>query len=652
MSDQTLKVKLEGDATGLQDATRKASSAVQTLEKTVEKNSDSLNKNIKEAGNIAQSSAGKVKGAAKETEHSVEELAKAVKDSMDKSSASARKGAETTTGALAKIAGKAAALGGYFQKVGKLAWDGLKALYSHLVDIGDASQKLGTTAEHFQALQQAAKTAGDEMSDVEDVFKSIQKAAKDALSGDSGAVAQLAAVGVTVDQLKGRRPEQIFDIIAAAVDRMGNSAAEQKAKIDLCGESINALNGGLSSYSNLPKGGLFTDDSVKAAERLQKTMEDLNKALLSLANNAGVLKILEMGAKQLGEAAEEVKAITAPTQIQGKTWNEVNVSEENRRKAAEYDRKYQEEKAREAALSTQLYGAPVGTFYATSYAPLPKNKNGLTPGQQKFAYDPITNPEGFQPVGTPSKATQEELEEAKRKIDEKKRAAARAEKVKQNAALLQELRQLPNADQLKEQIDDYAKELDETLDGGELSRDFEKEIRGKDASITERKKIEEQDRRIWEATASPKEKALRKIQEEITREREAAGENPDQLDKVDRMEILKWQEWVKDYGAPMDYKRFRALVQMRQKESKERRKNSDGSSQEASPAESGGTPATNDATPKPPRREHEKTGGLQKIPDFSSKAAAPGLSIEGIGKKLDQIATAVKALEKNVYVVK
>jgi hypothetical protein len=672
MSDQTLKVKLEGDATGLQTATQKASSAVQTLDKTVEKSSNSLNKNIKEAGNIAQHAAGEVQSAARKTAHAVDELADAVKKGTDKSSSEVKKGTDSIDGNLSKTNDKLKAAGKFFSEVGKLAADGLKRLYNHLLEIGKASRELGTTAEEFQKLQKTAKKSGDELSDIEDVFKNIQKTAKDAISGDSGAIAQLAAVGVTVDQLRGKRPEQIFSIVASAMESMGYSADDQAKKINLCGESITRLNGGLQAYVNMSGEGIFTDETVRAAQELSNCADELEEAIIGIAENLGAVNLFQKFVNQIKECLAEIKALNGDTpEIQGKTWNEVNVSLENRQKAREYDLEWKRRQAEErnrqnslqAASRSQIPGSPgfsneILSLVTPEQITLPKDKNGLTPGQAKYAYDPVTNPEGFQPANTPSKATKEDLENARKQVEENKEKQRRDQAVRDNAAKIQDLRGLTNADQLKEEIDEYEKALADTLGGGALSKDFESEIREKDASITRKKENEAQNKRIWEATATPKEKALKSIQDQVTAEREATNGDFAQLDYVDYLERTKLQEWLRQYGNAMDYRQFRDLMQKRRKEAAERRQ----LAKELSQTESTGgqtssvpevqqTPASGNAVPKATGK-NLKESAIQRSPSFGQKMSGPAFSLEDIGKKLDRIAMAAESLGRNVYVVK
>ena len=664
-----MKIKLEGDATGLQDATQKASSAVKNLDKTVEKSSNNLNSNIKKAGDLAKNVAGEIKGAARSTAHSIDELADAVKKGTAQSTSEVKKGAEAVDKDLKKTNDKLKDTKKIFTELGKYAANGIKQLYGHLLNIGEASRQLGTTAEEFQKLQKTAKDSGDELADVEAIFKNIQKTAKKAISGDSGAIAQLAAVGVTVDMLKGKRPEQVFSLVASAITSMGSSASDQASKINLCGESITKLNGGLQAYVDMSGKGLFTDESVKAAEQLSASIGELKGALVDIANNLGFRDFLQWFTSRLKECAEEIKALNEMPKIQGKTWNEVKVSEENKRKAEEYDREWRRRRAEElntfqnASVSTipgapGFSAAPVRPLVTPEQITLPKNKDGLTPGQALYAYDAEKNPEGFRPANWTAPVTKEEIAAKKEEVEEKKEQKRREQAVRENAAKLQELRGLTNAAQLKDIIDEYERELEKVPGGGELSRDYETEIREKDAALTRQKEAEAQNTRIWEATATPKEKALKEIQDRVTKEREATGGDFVQLDKVDYMERVNLQEWLKQYGNAMDYRQFHTLMQKRRKEAAERRKlakelaQTESTGGEPAPAkEVQQAPASGMAAPKS-HGKSLKDGALQKSPSFGQKMAAPAFSLEDIGKKLDRIATAAESLGRQVYIVK
>lgn len=147
--------------------------------------------------------------------------------------------------------------------------------------------------------------------------------------------------------LKGKRPEQVFSLVASAITSMGSSASDQASKINLCGESITKLNDGLQAYVDMSGKGLFTDESVKAAEQLSASIGELKGALVDIANNLGFSDFLQGFTSRLKECAEEIKALNEMPKIQGKTWNEVKVSEENKRKAEEYDREWRLRRAEE-----------------------------------------------------------------------------------------------------------------------------------------------------------------------------------------------------------------------------------------------------------------------------------------------------------------
>ena len=332
----------------------------------------------------------------------------------------------------------------------------LQRIFQAVTDIGRQAKSLGTTAQHFQQLQQAASACGAPMQEVEGVFKSIQATAQKALSGDAGAIKGLKRLGVSVDDLRDKNPQQIFEIVAGAISRMGDSAEAQQAKIAVCGEGIAKIGENIGALSNASTitGQFISDDTVAAAESLSKSFDNIIKSIIAIGANSGIFKLIEKLADKLGAVAEGLKALNEDDTPEGPLWNNTMVDPETRRKALEYDRQWINDAQKKAdeeydrwskasSASYQPVFANGGFGMPTPPAP-PKRKftaadlpideeTGLTPGEMKYRWSP-ENPTGFKNATDTAPIKPPEIEAKKAEIEEREKKAAEEEKRRQEAA--------------------------------------------------------------------------------------------------------------------------------------------------------------------------------------------------------------------------
>ncbi len=191
--------------------------------------------------------------------------------------------------------------------VGKMAFKFLGKTLQHLQGIGEAAKQLGVSAESFQRLQKAAQETGNNMGMLEDVFSHLTMAAGQALRGDDGMVKAFEALGVSVSELSGKNPEELFRLMAPAIDGAGNSLAAAEAKSKICGEALSSLQGRLSDVEaaaqGVSKADIISDETVKRAQELSQSFESLEKSAMSMVAQSGLVE-------WLGDVSDRLNSIT------------------------------------------------------------------------------------------------------------------------------------------------------------------------------------------------------------------------------------------------------------------------------------------------------------------------------------------------------
>src|ERR1700741_4371658 len=121
-------------------------------------------------------------------------------------------------------------------KVGMAAGGAILAAFAGatkmFTDVGagldDMSARTGVTVESLSALEYAANQSGASLQAVEKATMGMAKQLLAAQNGSTGAISNLAQLGLTIEQLRNMRPDEQFTLIAdrlAAVSDPGQRAA-------------------------------------------------------------------------------------------------------------------------------------------------------------------------------------------------------------------------------------------------------------------------------------------------------------------------------------------------------------------------------------------------------------------------------------------
>jgi len=94
------------------------------------------------------------------------------------------------------------------------------------------ARALNLSRREYQEVLAVFESFGADAGEVADVFQQINDKAIEALAGSEGAVMEFGLLGITADQLRGKRPHEIFELIAEgsanATDRMKSIAGVSK----------------------------------------------------------------------------------------------------------------------------------------------------------------------------------------------------------------------------------------------------------------------------------------------------------------------------------------------------------------------------------------------------------------------------------------
>ena len=153
----------------------------------------------------------------------------------------------------------------------------LKAIDS----LGKLSRNIGVSVATLQAFHLAAGIAGIESDKFDKALKRMIKSVADAENGLQLQLRAFQALGVNIEDLKGKRPDEIFRIIADAVQRTGVSTERTAAIMDLFGTRV-----GADLVNLLAQGSAGLDETRQLMDDLGLSMTNVDVAQVEAANDA------------------------------------------------------------------------------------------------------------------------------------------------------------------------------------------------------------------------------------------------------------------------------------------------------------------------------------------------------------------------------
>lgn len=177
----------------------------------------------------------------------------------------------------------ASAFAGVFV-VDKVVDLGMKAIQT-AGQLNDLSQQLGVSAKFLQEMKFAAEMGGASLSDVESGLQKIQIARQKALGGNDELVAAFESLGVSSEQLKSSRIEDIFMQIGRSFEGGANPEELVAAFTQIAGKGagslIPAMASGLADAAEQARnlGLVMSDDVVRSLDDANDRVEIMMKRL-------------------------------------------------------------------------------------------------------------------------------------------------------------------------------------------------------------------------------------------------------------------------------------------------------------------------------------------------------------------------------------
>lgn len=202
---------------------------------------------------------------------------------------------------------------------GALSVAGLVAFGKAAIDsadqVADGSKRIGVSAEQYQKLRYAAEQSGAGIEAIEAGFKKMSSTVTDANSGNKTAIDTINSLGVSMDELKGKSPEEIFAIMADALGQVSDKTQQAALAQDIFGKSGMQLIPLLGAYKELGDeisnaGGIMSNEAVAAADAFNDSMNKLSTTLKAGFVNSGLVEYLKEAAEgfnSLANASKQVK---------------------------------------------------------------------------------------------------------------------------------------------------------------------------------------------------------------------------------------------------------------------------------------------------------------------------------------------------------
>jgi ribosomal protein L12E/L44/L45/RPP1/RPP2 len=237
-------------------------------------NSEPFKKGINKSNSAVKAMGARMKGAFRRVGRHAKVAAWKIKKGFSAAAAKVK-------GAFAGVGGKIAAVAGAAAII-----DQVKQTVEWGAKIRDLANAWGISTDEVQQFQYAARQSGIEIEDVMDNMKDLAKSAAEVTSagGNEGKASMFKQLGIEVDQLRNKNPAEIFRLVAAAIEKMGDTTTPEALV------AIEGLGGGAG---------------IKTLNMMKRGFEELTaeaEALGLVIENGIVIR--------LGEASDKMGAMT------------------------------------------------------------------------------------------------------------------------------------------------------------------------------------------------------------------------------------------------------------------------------------------------------------------------------------------------------
>ncbi len=182
--------------------------------------------------------------------------------------------------------------------------------------ISKSSKMFGVSAEEYQKQAYAWEKVTDDAEAYNTVMNATLGVVSKVSTGNQKVVTDLANVGLTLEDLKGKSSQETLSIITSAISKLGTEAERQAASLALFGNTAGVYvtqmaetsTEALQGWKNeLQESGILTDEQVAKGANLAKTFEKIKMSIKAMVASMG--EALVPLFEQFGELIKNV----APT---------------------------------------------------------------------------------------------------------------------------------------------------------------------------------------------------------------------------------------------------------------------------------------------------------------------------------------------------
>jgi len=144
---------------------------------------------------------------------------------------------------------------------------------AHMKELG---QEAGTTAEGISRFEQVSRTAGLGLDAVAAAMFKMNIASLEAKEPQSKAAQALNAIGISTAQLKGLKPDEMFELVARSISKYGDGLAKNNIMQELFSKSGREMNRVVAEIAETGKlAATVTNEQADAAKLLDKQFVEL-----------------------------------------------------------------------------------------------------------------------------------------------------------------------------------------------------------------------------------------------------------------------------------------------------------------------------------------------------------------------------------------
>jgi hypothetical protein len=158
--------------------------------------------------------------------------------------------------------------------------------------LNDLSAKTGIAVASLASLGYAAEQSGTSLDGLEIAVKKMQNAVADAANGNAAAKASFDRLGISIDTLQGKSPDEQFRLLASRIGAIADPAQRTAAAVDVFGKSgtdiLPILAGGADGLAKMEQ--RARDLGIVMGAEAAASVGELDDAISELGSQFGALK--------------------------------------------------------------------------------------------------------------------------------------------------------------------------------------------------------------------------------------------------------------------------------------------------------------------------------------------------------------------------